>query len=101
MHTERRRRKEFPAFMNEVVADYPSQEIHVSSTISAPTNQSMTSLASPSSQCAVPSVCHTVGPVGLDEAGAFSERATAFRPKPIGPRTTTGSFFITRLRESN
>jgi len=29
MHTERRRRIEFLAFMNEVVADYPGQEIHV------------------------------------------------------------------------
>lgn len=29
MHTERRRREEFLAFMNEVVADYPGQEIHV------------------------------------------------------------------------
>lgn len=28
-HTERRRREEFLAFMNEVVADYPGQEIHV------------------------------------------------------------------------
>jgi transposase len=29
MHTERRRREEFLAFMNEVVADYPGQEVHV------------------------------------------------------------------------
>ena len=29
MHTERRRREEFLAFMNEVVADYPGQQIHV------------------------------------------------------------------------
>ena len=29
MHTERRRREEFLTFMNEVVADYPGQEIHV------------------------------------------------------------------------
>jgi len=29
MHTQRRRREEFLAFMNEVVAAYPSQEIHV------------------------------------------------------------------------
>lgn len=29
MHTDRRRREEFLAFMNEVVADYPGQEIHV------------------------------------------------------------------------
>lgn len=28
-HTERRRREEFLAFMNEVIADYPGQEIHV------------------------------------------------------------------------
>jgi transposase len=28
-HTERRRREEFLAFMNEVVADYPGQEVHV------------------------------------------------------------------------
>ena len=28
-HTDRRRREEFLAFMNEVVADYPDQEIHV------------------------------------------------------------------------
>jgi transposase len=28
-HTERRRREEFLAFMNEVVEDYPGQEIHV------------------------------------------------------------------------
>jgi transposase len=29
MHTQRRRRREFLSFMNEVVADYPDQEIHV------------------------------------------------------------------------
>ena len=29
MHAQRRRRREFLAFMNEVVADYPGQEIHV------------------------------------------------------------------------
>jgi len=29
MHTQRRRREEFLAFMNEVVAEYPGQEIHV------------------------------------------------------------------------
>jgi transposase len=29
MHTQRRRREEFLAFMNEVVADYPDQEVHV------------------------------------------------------------------------
>lgn len=29
MHTQRRRREEFLAFMNEVVAAYPDQEIHV------------------------------------------------------------------------
>lgn len=28
-HTQRRRRREFLSFMNEVVADYPDQEIHV------------------------------------------------------------------------
>lgn len=29
MHTQRRRREEFLAFMNEVVAEYPGQEVHV------------------------------------------------------------------------
>lgn len=29
MHAQRRRREDFLAFMNEVVADYPDQEIHV------------------------------------------------------------------------
>lgn len=29
MHAQRRRRREFLAFMNQVVADYPGQEIHV------------------------------------------------------------------------
>jgi len=29
MHAQRRRREEFLAFMNEVVADYPDQEVHV------------------------------------------------------------------------
>lgn len=29
MHTQRRRREEFLSFMNEVVAEYPDQEIHV------------------------------------------------------------------------
>jgi transposase len=28
-HTKRRRRAEFPAFMNAIVADYPEQAIHV------------------------------------------------------------------------
>lgn len=29
MHTQRRRREEFLAFMNEVVADYPGRDVHV------------------------------------------------------------------------
>lgn len=29
MHAQRRRRREFLAFMNQVVADYPGQEVHV------------------------------------------------------------------------